>query len=506
AATNLVLNGGTLQYTGGTVSTDRLFSVGTAGGTIDASGSGAVNFTNTGSMAFNGQTGTRTLTLTGTNTNANTIAAVIGDNGGATSVAKTGTGEWVLSGTNTYTGTTNITGGTLQIAGAANTTWLGSNTGGAVNISGSGTLDLGGVTASVVNFGAKQFNISGAGAGGNGAITNSSTVIQTNAFQSVALTGDATIGGGDGSSNTQNGRWDIRGGSATLALGNNTLTKTGSNQVSIVAGTISGNGNIVVNQGELAIQTGTFAQGTGTFTFNGGTTLGLWNNTAGRVTTAMAFIGANTVLNESGASTINSNMTINGTTNFDIESGTSLTLAGQLGGAGTILLNGANSNTYSTSNPYTGTLALGANQIFNSTLDLAGGTLALNGFNLNVSTLHITGNSTIDFGSGLASILDTTNFIIDPGITLTITNWANAVDYFYSSNNPGLTSLSQIVFDPPTYTGSDTKWLNYADGPDNDHQITPVPEPATYGAFFTAVALVLFFWQRRRLRPIPVAA
>src|SRR5207244_2890663 len=57
AATNLVLNGGTLQYTAGAVSTDRLFSVGTSGGTLDASGTGAVNFTDTGSMGFNSQTG-----------------------------------------------------------------------------------------------------------------------------------------------------------------------------------------------------------------------------------------------------------------------------------------------------------------------------------------------------------------------------------------------------------------------------------------------------------------
>src|SRR6202011_4772931 len=68
AATNLVLSGGILQYTGAAVSTDRLFSVGTSGGTIDASGSGALNLTNTGSMGFNSQSGARTLTLTGTNT------------------------------------------------------------------------------------------------------------------------------------------------------------------------------------------------------------------------------------------------------------------------------------------------------------------------------------------------------------------------------------------------------------------------------------------------------
>jgi fibronectin-binding autotransporter adhesin len=112
AAANLVLNGGTLRYTGGAVSTDRLFSVGTtAGSAINASGTGALNFSNTGAMGFNAQTGARTLTLTGTNTGNNTIAAAIGDNTGATAIAKTGIGTWVLSGANGNTGATNISGG-----------------------------------------------------------------------------------------------------------------------------------------------------------------------------------------------------------------------------------------------------------------------------------------------------------------------------------------------------------------------------------------------------------
>ncbi len=115
AATNLVLNGGTLQYTGGATSTDRLFSVGSSGGTLDASGTGAVKFTNTGSMDFNSQSGIRTLTLTGTNTDSNTLAAIIGDNEGATALIKSGTGTWVLTAASSYTGATTISAGTLQI-------------------------------------------------------------------------------------------------------------------------------------------------------------------------------------------------------------------------------------------------------------------------------------------------------------------------------------------------------------------------------------------------------
>jgi fibronectin-binding autotransporter adhesin len=137
AATNLILSGGTLAYAGAAVSTDRLFSVGTSGGTIDASGSGAVNFTNTGSMGFNSQTGTRTLTLTGTNTGSNTLAAIVGDNTGATSLVKNGAGTWVLTGTNTYTGATTTNSGTLLVNGSL-------ASGSAVTVNNSGSI-LGGI-------------------------------------------------------------------------------------------------------------------------------------------------------------------------------------------------------------------------------------------------------------------------------------------------------------------------------------------------------------------------
>jgi fibronectin-binding autotransporter adhesin len=47
AASNLVINGGTLQYTGSGASTDRLFTMNPNGATLDSSGTGAVDFTNT---------------------------------------------------------------------------------------------------------------------------------------------------------------------------------------------------------------------------------------------------------------------------------------------------------------------------------------------------------------------------------------------------------------------------------------------------------------------------
>jgi fibronectin-binding autotransporter adhesin len=51
-ASNVVVQGGTLKYVGGAVTTNRLFTVGTRGGTIDASGSGALTFSSSAPLAI----------------------------------------------------------------------------------------------------------------------------------------------------------------------------------------------------------------------------------------------------------------------------------------------------------------------------------------------------------------------------------------------------------------------------------------------------------------------
>jgi autotransporter-associated beta strand protein len=118
AASNLVISGGTLQYMGAAISTNRLFTLGASGATIDSSGTGALNFSNTGTMLFTGS-GARTLTLRGTNASGeqsgtNTIWAVIGNgSGGGTSIFKTDAGRWALAGNNTFSGTVTVDNGML---------------------------------------------------------------------------------------------------------------------------------------------------------------------------------------------------------------------------------------------------------------------------------------------------------------------------------------------------------------------------------------------------------
>lgn len=131
SASNLVFEGGTLRYAGtGAQSSNRLFDVQDAGGTLDASGAtpaDTMTFSGTGTLRATGTVTTaRTLTLTGSNTGANTLApSIIDPTSATTSLAKTGVGSWVLTGTSTYSGGTTISGGTLfantSVSGASST-------------------------------------------------------------------------------------------------------------------------------------------------------------------------------------------------------------------------------------------------------------------------------------------------------------------------------------------------------------------------------------------------
>jgi autotransporter-associated beta strand protein len=110
----LSLNGVTLQYTGSGHASDRVVNLSgtTVGAILDASGTGPLVLTS--ALTATGA-GSKTLTLAGTSTATNTLAGAIVDNGGAnkTSLIKTNAGTWVLAGSNTYTGTTTLRGGTL---------------------------------------------------------------------------------------------------------------------------------------------------------------------------------------------------------------------------------------------------------------------------------------------------------------------------------------------------------------------------------------------------------
>jgi fibronectin-binding autotransporter adhesin len=274
--TLILANTGVNAYGGGTIINAGTLQIGAGGtGAGNLPVGGAV--TNSGTLIFN-------------RSDAYSNSSVISGTGELKILGGTAT----LTGASTYSGPTTITNGaTVKVGVTSGTTAspLGAVPGGAVTIGGGSTLDLTPNTAAnTTNFGQKQFFIEGTGVGGLGVIVNNSAVAQQNALQKVTLTNDATIGG--------NQRWDIRETSGqnlgSLDLQGHTLTKSGTNQISLVGVNVSESGQIIVNSGTFSVETTSSFGGTNTITFNDGTTSQFFSNTAvpSLVTRPMIFNGA----------------------------------------------------------------------------------------------------------------------------------------------------------------------------------------------------------------------
>lgn len=117
-AAQLRINGGTIDYVGTGHSTNRLFAL-TANSAITSNGTGALAYTGTGNIAYttaaNVASNGRILTLGGANAADNTFRPNLVDGTTGSGLTKTGTGLWIVSGTNTYTGNTTVSGGTLIV-------------------------------------------------------------------------------------------------------------------------------------------------------------------------------------------------------------------------------------------------------------------------------------------------------------------------------------------------------------------------------------------------------
>lgn len=271
----LLFQGGTLQYTGVTAqSTNRAIRLGTAGGSIDASGSTAaatLSFTGTGSPdLFEGTVtvgGTRTLTLTGSNTGANAFNVKLTDESVdvRTVLNKTGSGTWHITNTDSsYGGVTQLFGGILNVASLANygvDSSLGnhasdSSTGDKVGLLfRGGTLQYTGSTAQSTN---RQIRISTTGgaiidaSGSTPAATlsftaNTSADLYENAgARTLTLTG----------TNTGDNTFGMKLTDQNATTGKTTLIKTGSGRWVLSRGSADPNtytGDTIINEGTLAV-------------------------------------------------------------------------------------------------------------------------------------------------------------------------------------------------------------------------------------------------------------
>jgi fibronectin-binding autotransporter adhesin len=276
------------------------------------------------------------------NNSTYTYALTGGGIAGSTGITKTGSLGLDLGGANSYTGSVSVSNGILKIT---TNTALGSTAGG-TNVSGTGTLDIGGLaTADSLNIQGEAVTISGAGAGGVGAIINSSALQQQNAFGLVTLAGDASIGG--------TSRWDIRGVNSLLNLAGNKLTKVGTNLVyATVDGTIS-SGDIEVNSGTFAIWNGTVL-GAGDIKVNPGAVLELSNIAGGKFDRQITLAGGSVTSVSANGATSSGNVIY--TAASTINNANALTLTGAITesggpvdlvktGAGSLNLTGTNSLT-----------------------------------------------------------------------------------------------------------------------------------------------------------------
>ena len=129
--------------------------------------------------------------------------------------------------------------------------------------------------------------------------------------------------------------------------------------------------------------------------------------------------------------------------------------------------------------------------------------LNLNGTTDTFGNITVSGNSVLDFGASTASVLNSSSLTMsNSSVTLTVNNWVNASDYFYTQNFTGATTdvRGTTPENQITFTGNSnnaTAWLGY------DHEITPAPEPATYGAILTGLSLGSLLVIRRRQRGCP---
>jgi autotransporter-associated beta strand protein len=228
------VNGGTLALSGsGSLgATNGAVSIGA--GTIDLGGLIRTN------GAFTLDTGTlRNGTLTASSyalTNAGTVSAALAGAGGLT---KSGSGTATLSGNNSYTGNTTISGGTLATDG--NEVLSDNNT---VNVGTGATFRLGGNerVASVAGLGTADLQSYTLTYGGTGSTAHSAQAIGTGGL--------------------------VKNGSGFLTLGASNSTYSGG--FTLNSGTARYTQNGVVSNG--VVTSGVF--GTGTLTVNGGTLMG----------------------------------------------------------------------------------------------------------------------------------------------------------------------------------------------------------------------------------------
>jgi fibronectin-binding autotransporter adhesin len=361
AAANLVFDGGALQYTGATASTNRNF-------TIIAGKTATIDVT------------TNNLTISGAST---------ATNGGLT---KTGAGTLTLSGTNLHTGVTTISNGTLSVASIGDGGVAG-NLGKATNAAGNlvfdgGALQYTGGSASTnrnftiiagktatIDVTASTLTMTGAAAATTGSL-NKTGVGTLTLSGANAFTGGVTVSNGTllGSGTTDRGGFAALGNytgvvSPTDVLTVNsgaTLAVTSTYTADVGNGTTTSYQNLVLNGSGYA-GGGALRSLAGNSTWTGNTVL----NSDATITNVGAVGDANELFIGAFAFNTASNVALNGhTLTFNGPGNTYVTskVGAGVGDTGSVIINGGTSATTVSfagyANYYTGSTTVNSGQLY----------------------------------------------------------------------------------------------------------------------------------------------
>ena len=464
------------------------------------------------------------------------ISAAMTERNGAVGITKAGAGNMTLTGANTYTGTTTISAGILNIQ---SNTGLGTTAGG-TSVSNGATLQLQGN----ITVGAEALSLNGGAASGQtGALVN---VSGTNTYGgAITVVASSSISAASGSvlnltgGVIKNGTTATFNGGGTINVSGTGISGSAANSDLVVDG-------VTVNENVANDYNGpTFIRNAGVLnanvanalpTANGRTAVtmddsgsGSSNLTLGASQSAALLTGAATSTIALGSNTLTVGASSGSTTFAGIISGTGGNLIKD--GASTQVLSGANtfSGTTTISN---GTLEVAGASALGSTSGVSvnnGGTLLLNttansvndgasvglnvggaikiantisGLTEQMGALTLSGNSTLDFGTGGTSgAQDTLRFTLGSyalGL-LTINGW-DGTPYGGSFDHLVFGSaLSQTFLDNIAFSGFGQGATQIALG-GGAFEIVPIPEPSTLIGALGLFGMIGFRESRRTRR------
>jgi filamentous hemagglutinin family protein len=392
---------GANTYTGGTTISAGTLKIGHA--TALGGSGGAVSVTDDAALDLNGtsMTNTNTLTLRGSgisgggaltnsgNTaatyagnivlgSASSIGSAVGDItasgvvSGAFALTKVAAATLALNGSNTYTGGTTISAGTLKI-GHSNA--LGSSLGGAISVASLAALDLNGFGLSNTS----TLTLNGSGISSGGALTNSST--GTAISNPIVLASDASIGSSTGNINLSG---VISGTGNLTKIGSAHSTLSGSNTYTGTT-TVSGSGILSISnsQGLGSTDGGTIVSSTGRLLFNG-LSIGA---------EAITLNGGSLEV-QSGTSSLSGTVNLAADSTIRVDLGAQLTLSGVVSGTGRLT-----KNFITGGSPVNfGTLILTATNTHSGGTTISAGTLQLGaGGTTGTIAGDVTNNATLAF-------------------------------------------------------------------------------------------------------------